>query len=168
MAGKLTRIHLHWTAGGHRPSQLDLTHYHFVVDGDGREHAGALPPEANISTSDGAYVAHTLGANTGAIGISACAMAGAQERPFMWGSAPLLSVQVDALCRLAARLVLKYGIPCRRDTILTHAEVEKTLGVKQKGKWDITVLPGMAGPDDAIDVGDILRDKISKMMEART
>lgn len=164
MAGKLTRIHLHWTAGSFTPSALDLSHYHFVVDGDGKEHAGAHPPEANISTSDGAYVAHTLGANTGAIGIAMCCMAGAQERPLMWGTAPMRQGQVDALCRLAARLARRYGIPCRRDTILTHAEVEKTLGVRQRGKWDITVLPGMTAPGDAIDVGDVLRAKISKAM----
>ena len=164
----LTRIHLHWTAGGYRPSALDLSHYHFVIDGDGREHAGNLPPQANVSTTDGAYVAHTLGANTGAIGIAVCAMAGAQERPLMWGTAPLLQVQVDALCRLAARLAVQYRIPCRRDTILTHAEVQPTLGVRQRGKWDITVLPGMDTVGDAIDVGDVLRERIGQMMAART
>lgn len=163
----LKRIHLHWTAGGNRPSALDLEHYHFVVDGDGKEHAGKLPPEANISTSDGSYVAHTLGANTGAIGISMCGMAGAQELPFSPGSAPLKPVQVDAFCRLAARLALQYKIPCRPDTILTHAEVERTLGVRQKGKWDIRWLPGMEGPGDALEVGDVLRRRIRMVMEKR-
>lgn len=162
----LKRIHLHWTAGLHTPSALDLSHYHFVVDGKGREWPGALPPEANISTSDGKYAAHTLGANTGAIGIALCGMAGAQESPFMWGQAPILPDQVEAFCRLAARLAKTYGIPCRRDTILTHAEVEKTLGVKQRGKWDICILPGMARPLDAIDVGDVLRVRIARLMTA--
>lgn len=164
----LTRIHLHWTAGGHRPSGLDLTHYHFVIDGDGKEHSGKLSPESNISTRDGSYVAHTLGANTGAIGIAVCAMAGAQESPFNAGVAPIAQVQVDALCRLAARLALKYGIQCRRDTILTHAEVQLTLGVRQRGKWDITWLPGMARPGDPLEVGDALRAKIKTMMAARS
>ncbi len=166
MAGKLKRIHLHWTAGGYMPSSLDLSHYHFVVDGDGREHAGNMPPEANIDCQDGQYMAHTLGANTGAIGIAMCCMAGAEESPFRWGTAPMNAVQVDAICALAARLAVKYGIPCRAETILTHAEVEKTLGVKQRGKWDITVLPGMIGPSDARDVGDNLRGKIAALMAA--
>ncbi len=161
----LKRIHLHWTAGGYMPSALDLTHYHFVIDGNGREHAGKLPPEANLNTLDGSYVAHTLGANTGAIGISVCCMAGAIERPFSWGKAPMKAVQVDALCALAARLAIKYGIPNRRDTILTHAEVQRTLGIAQRGKWDITVLPGNAIPGDAIDVGDLLRMKIKGLMK---
>lgn len=163
----LRRIHLHWSAGGYTPSASDLEHYHFVIDGNGREHAGKLPPEANISTGDGSYVAHTYGANTGAIGISVCAMRGANERPFRWGDAPLKTIQIDALCALAARLALKYKIPCRRDTILTHAEVQRTLGVAQRGKWDITVLPCNLIPGDAIDIGDILRAKVRAYMGAR-
>lgn len=162
----LTRIHLHWTAGGYTPSASDLSHYHFVIDGNAKEHAGKLPPEANISTRDGSYVAHTLGANTGAIGISVCAMMGANERPFRWGSAPMKASQIDALCALAARLAVKYKIQCRRDTILTHAEVQQTLGATQRGKWDITVLPGNAIPGDAIEIGDLLRAKIAAGMRA--
>lgn len=160
----LTRIHLHWTAGGYQPSQLDRDHYHFVVDGEGREHAGALPPEANLNTADGSYVAHTLGANTGAIGISVCAMAGAQEAPFAWGSAPLKECQVEGLCRLAARLAKRYAIPVDRKTILTHAEIQPTLGIKQRGKWDITVLPGMERPGDPVAVGDKLRARIRTLL----
>jgi len=45
--------------------------------------------------------------------------------------------------------------------VLTHAEVQPTLGVRQRGKWDITWLPGMEAPGDPIDVGDVLRAKIS-------
>ena len=162
----LKRIHLHWSAGGYHAGPDELTHYHFVIDGDGREHAGHLPPEANIATGDGEYVAHTRGANTGAIGIAVCAMAGAVERPFNAGRYPMTHVQIDALCRLAARLAIKYGIPVRRDTVLTHAEVQRTLGAPQRGKWDITWLPGMELPGDAIEVGDMLRAKIQTMKDA--
>jgi hypothetical protein len=161
---RLTRIHLHWTVGWHKPSKLDLSHYHFVVDGAGKEHPGPLPPEANLNTADGSYVAHTLGANTGAIGIAVACMVGAKDRPFSWGSAPMTPDQVLGLCRLAARLAGQYGIPCTRRTILTHAEVQPTLGIKQKGKWDITVLPGMTAPGDPVDVGDRLRKIIADLM----
>lgn len=161
---RMQRIIMHWTAGVHSPSSFDKSHYHFLVDGKGQEHAGRLPPEANISTRDGQYVAHTRMANTGSIGIAICAMAGAQERPFSWGAAPILPAQVDGLCRLAARLARQYEIPCRRDTILSHAEVQITLGVAQAGKWDIAVLPGMDAPGNPVDVGDELRERIARMM----
>ncbi len=168
MTGRLTRIHMHWTVGQHVPSAYEMGHYHYLVDGAGREHPGLLPPEANLSVTDGEYVAHTRGANTGAIGIAMCCMLGAVERPFSWGVAPMTEAQVDGLCRLAARLARKYGIPCRRDTILTHAEVQPTLGVQQSGKWDITVLPGMDAPGDPIDVGDVLRARISAALQGRS
>lgn len=164
MAG-LTRIHLHWTAGGYNPSALDLSHYHAVIDGNGKEHAGNRPPEANINTSDGDYVAHTLNANRGAIGIAICAMAGAQESPFNWGLAPIKPIQIAALCSLAARLAIRYDIAVTRKTVLTHAEVQPTLAIPQRGKWDIAVLPGMAKPGDPVAVGDKLRAMILKAME---
>lgn len=160
----LKRIHLHWTGGGYKPTADDLAHYHYIIDGDAREHAGKLPPEANIHTK-GAYMAHTLGANTGAIGIAVACMAGAIERPFKWGVAPMKQIQLDALCALSARLALRYNIPCHQTTILTHAEVQQTLGVAQRGKWDITVLPGNLIPGDAIEIGDIIRAKIRTIME---
>lgn len=165
MGQKLTRIHLHWTAGGYTPNSLDLEHYHFVIDGTGAQFAGKKKPEDNLSTVDGVYAAHTLGANTGAIGIAVCAMLGAKEAPFSWGAAPIRPVQLNNLCRLAARLATQYGIKVQRDTILTHAEIEPTLGVKQKGKWDITILPGMAQPGDPIDVGDQIRALVSAYMK---
>ena len=53
-----------------------------------------------------------------------------------------------------------------RQTILSHAEVQPTLGVKQRGKWDIAWIPGMAGPDDPVKVGDRLRALISGAVAA--
>lgn len=164
---KLTRIHLHWTAGGYHPTAHDRACYHALIDGDGNEVLGDKPPEANISAADGDYVAHTLDANTGAIGYSACAMLDARERPFVWGPAPLRPIQITALCKMTARAALKYGIKVQRDTILTHAEVQPTLGVKQKGKWDISILPGMAEPGDPIEVGDQLRSLVSAFMRGQ-
>lgn len=157
--GGLRRIIGHWTAGSYIVGDA-VKHYHFIIDKDGRVVAGNLRPEDNISTADGIYTPHTLNANTGAIGIAIAAMAGAQESPFRWGTAPILPVQMQAYHGLAARLARQYGIPIERRTVLTHAEVEPTLGIPQRGKWDIRVLPGMTSPGKAVEVGDRIRSSI--------
>lgn len=154
----MKRIIWHWTGGAHKANSTDRAAYHFLVEGDGNVVNGNLPPEANESTADGVYAAHTLNLNTDSIGIALCAMWDAQESPFDWGRAPILPAQVDALARLTADVARRYGIAIGRKTVLSHAEVERTLGVKQRGKWDIVVLPGMDAPQDAIEVGDTLRE----------
>jgi hypothetical protein len=158
----MKRIVIHWTAGAHTPSSLDLQHYHFVIDGAGWMHTGKFPIAANLRPVKGAYAAHTLNLNTGSIGIAVAAMAGAVERPFNAGRFPITPAQVDALVKHCALLADEYGIPVTRETILTHAEVQPTLGVKQRGKWDITWLPGMDKPGNPVTVGDELRGMILK------
>lgn len=166
----LKRIILHWTAGGYTPNTTDKRHYHFIIDGDGNVHSGDQPVEANeriTQPNNGdTYAAHTRGLNTGSIGVAIAAMRRAKERPFDPGPAPIKQRQVDALVALVARLAKQYEISVARDTILTHAEVQSTLGVSQRNKWDIMWLPGMATPRPAIEVGDILRNLIAKQMEA--
>ena len=160
----MKRIIIHWSAGTHTVSDVDRKHYHFIIDGDGGMALGRFKPEDNLSTADGTYAAHTKGTNTGAIGIAVAAMHGAQERPFKTGPYPITEKQVEALVRQCARLALQYGIPVARDTVLTHAEVERTLGIKQNGKWDIMWLPGWDAPRDPIVAGDYLRTKIRAAM----
>ncbi len=157
----MKRIILHWTAGGHTPSHLDLEHYHFVIDGAGKVCNGKWPVEANRKPVKGQYAAHTLNCNTGSIGVAVAAMAGAQERPFDAGRSPITPEQVEALVRLCRDLARQYGIPVTRETILSHAEVQPTLKIKQRGKWDITWLPGMALPGDPVKTGDYLRGLIA-------
>lgn len=156
----LKRIILHWTAGAGRPSALDRSHYHFLVDREGGVHNGDYAPEANIRPLRGAYAAHTLNCNTGSVGIGLCGMVGAVEKPFSAGSAPLTVLQVEAACALARSLCRKYGISVSRETVLTHAEVQPTLGIRQRGKWDICWLPGMESVGDPVQIGDRLREKI--------
>lgn len=153
----LVRIILHWTAGGGFPTAEDRKHYHLLVDRDGYAAEGNLPPSANVSTSDGEYAAHTLNCNAGSIGIAFCGMMGAIERPFSPGPSPLTHAQIDAGCELIATVAAKYGIPITPRTVLTHAEVQPTLGIAQRGKWDITWLPGMKAPGNPIEVGNQLR-----------
>lgn len=158
-AGALKRIIMHWSAGGHTVSQLDRDHYHFIVSGVGEVVAGKYAPEDNISTSGG-YAAHTLSCNTGSIGVSMAAMAGASDSPFKAGSQPITEVQLKAFVKMVADLSKKYGIPVTRETVLSHAEVQPTLGIKQRGKWDIAWIPGMSAPGNPVEVGDKIRAMI--------
>lgn len=156
----MKRIHLHWTAGADGINQVEDDHYHFIVERDGTVVSGKHVPEDNIPPLNN-YAAHTYHANSYAIGVSLDAMAGAVERPFDPGSYPITEVQLEAMASLVGHLAEKYGIPITRETVLTHAEVEPTLGIKQKWKWDITWLPGMDKPGDPVEVGDRIRAMIA-------
>jgi len=159
----LHRIHLHWTAGAYGDISLERSSYHILILEDGKIVMGDLKPEANADTRDGQYAAHTRAANSGSIGVSLDAMGGAMERPFTPGRYPITSKQLDSLADVVADLSDTYWIPVSRYSILTHAEVEPTLGIKQRNKWDITWIPGMSRPGDPIAVGD----KIRAMVERR-
>lgn len=158
----MKRIVIHWSAGSHTPSALDKEHYHFIIDGKGVVHNGKHAPEANLNPKKGEYAAHTLNLNTGSIGVALAAMAGAVERPFNAGRYPITEAQEKALTELLVKLTDKYGIPVTRETVLSHAEVQPTLKVTQKGKWDITWLPGMTQPGDPITVGDLIRERVRR------
>ncbi|KZL22720.1 peptidoglycan recognition family protein [Pseudovibrio sp. Ad37] len=156
----LKRIVMHWTAGADGVNSLERNHYHLIVDRKGKVHAGALKPEANVNCRDGQYAAHTRALNTGSIGIAMDAMAGATESPFNAGKYPITKEQVRAFAEVVADLCETYQIPIARQTVLTHAEVQPVLKVRQRCKWDITWLPGMERPGKPIEVGDRLRELI--------
>ena len=160
----IKRIHWHWTAGGHFPNAIDLAAYHFLIDRNGRVHHGKFPWQANVKIVGQNYAMHTARANTGAIGLALCGMAGARERPFSPGSSPLTELQVDTLVEFTALLCKEHAIHVTRKTVLSHAEVQPTLGIAQKNKWDICWLPGMSGPGDPIKVGDELRLRVMEAM----
>lgn len=159
-------IVFHWTAGTGKASTLDKEHYHYMVQNDGTIVPGKHAPEANINTSDGVYAAHTLNANTGRIGVALCGMMGAVERPLLWGPAPITWGQINALVGLLADLCRRYSIPVTRQTVLSHAEVQPTLGIKQRGKWDVSVLPGMTSTADPVMIGDRIRADVLKHMRS--
>ena len=158
----LKRIILHWSAGAASNQVDDRDHYHEIVTRDGSRVLGKYRPEANISTSDGdGYAAHTLNLNTGSIGLAMDAMRGAVERPFSPGPEPITELQLTAFVAMVAEYCRRYGIAVTRETVLTHAEVQPTLKVTQRGKWDITWLPGMTAPGAPVAVGDVLRQMIA-------
>lgn len=157
-------IVFHWTAGANAPSGLDKSHYHILIAGSGeivrgRSIADNVPPLIT-----GRYAAHTRGHNSNIIGVSLCCMLGAKESPFSAGTQPMRQVQRDLLPRVLAELCRAYRIPVTRKTVLSHAEVQSTLGITQAGKWDITWVPGMAKPGNAIAIGDEIRAEVSRML----
>lgn len=154
---KMERIVVHWTAGNARASEGDRGHYHLLIESDGRVVLGLKPISANARPIRGSYAAHTRGLNSGSIGVALCGMVGAVERPFSAGKAPITLAQWDSLIDLVRELTRAYGIAITPQTVLSHAEVEKTLGIAQRGKWDIARLPWNPKLTSARAVGDTLR-----------
>ena len=158
----LVRIVMHWTAGGYQANSVDREHYHEIVEGDGNRVLGVRRPEANNSTSDGDYSAHIRAFNTGSIGLSVAAMAGADHKPFKKGQAPITEEQLNAFVEVVAEYADTYGINIDREHVFTHAEAPITHNKPQPGKWDITWIPGMTKPGDPIEVGDQLRKMVKE------
>ena len=162
----MERIILHWTAGSHAASSVDREHYHLLIEGDGRVVFGDYEISDNESVADNRYAAHTRNLNTGSIGVAVCAMLDARQVPFDPGKYPITEAQVQTLVREVARLAKGYGIPITRQTVLSHAEVQPTLGVAQAGKWDIAWIPGWKNATNPVAVGDHLRALIRAEMSA--
>lgn len=161
----MKRVIIHWTAGGPSASRLDREHYHRIVQQDLEVVHGDEGVLDNIVTSDGDYAAHTLMLNSGSIGVAMCGMHGARERPFDPGPYPITERQLDVTAQIIARLCMKYRIPVTRQTVLTHAEVEPTLGARQRGKWDISRLPWRSDVQGALRVGDHIRELVLEYLD---
>ncbi len=160
----MKRIILHWSGGSHNATKTDKKHYHRIVDGTGNIHAGIHPIKANERPQKGHYAAHTLNCNTGSIGVAMACMRGAKEHPFNVGSHPMTDRQLAVFVKLVAQLATDYSIPITRQTVLTHAEVQPTLGITQRGKWDINWLVGWKKPLKPVEAGDLLRAVIKENM----
>lgn len=164
----MSRIIVHWTAGRHAASALDRQHYHLVIDGEPTLVRGTPTIDLNSGSSvKPGYAAHTLNCNTGSIGVALCGMAGAVERPFDPGDWPITREQWDKLALVCADLCQRYRIRPAPTTLLSHAEVQDTLGIAQRGKWDIAALPFLPGaPQGARAVGDMLRARVAALLSA--
>lgn len=165
---KIIGVTWHWTAGGDGVNAIEKDHYNFICSRQGITVPGDFPPEAqipaNIKRGSKYYAAHTLNCNSYRIGYAADAMAGARDRPLFWGSYPLTEIQIREMMKFTAGLVRVYKLTISRETLLSHAEVQPTLGIKQNGKWDICCLPGDTQVRSAVEVGDILRDMVRKAL----
>lgn len=158
-------IVVHWTAGAHKASALDRSHYHLLIEADGKLVRGT--PSIDLNDARGlksGYAAHTLNCNSGFIGVSLCCMAGAVESPFKAGPHPMTRAQWDELPAVLADLCRRYGVAVTPRTVLSHAEVQGTLGITQRGKWDISRLafdPSIVG---AKAVGDLFRKRAAALL----
>lgn len=166
---KMKRIILHWTAGANIASDFDKEHYHLLVEqtpgGSARVVRGKFPISANTPPLvEGEYAAHTLRANSYAIGVSLCGMAGAVESPFRPGPSPITKAQWEKAIELVSFLCKTYSIEPTRENVLSHAEVEKTLKIKQRQKWDISRLPFDPSLVGATAVGDALRAAVAERL----
>jgi hypothetical protein len=135
------QIVAHWTGGSYTPSSLDKHHYHFLIDGDGTVTHGEFLIDANDYPVPGEYAAHVRNWNSNTIGLAVCCMYGAKEEPFDPGPYPIKRLQWEALAELTAVLCKRYSIPIGPKTTLLHSEVEQNIGIPQRGKWDINVVP---------------------------
>lgn len=154
----------HWTGGHYKSSAEDREHYHRLIEGSGKVINGKFPISSNVKCVPGKYAAHTLGFNTGVIGVSLCCMALAKEKPFHMGPAPMLRPQWEALIVEIARLCKLYRIPVTPKTVMSHAEVQANMGIRQKNKWDFTRLafdPTVVG---AKRIGDKMRHEVRSAM----
>ena len=162
----MNRIVWHHTGGTYTPNGTDKRAYHRLIDGDGQVHDGVFTIEANApgQIRRGAYAAHVWNLNTGSIGLSICAMGQGVWSDPSGGRWPVKPVQVDALVAQTVRLSRAYGIPVNGRTVLSHAEVEPTLGVKQRNKWDFDYPVRAVQSRDPVAIGDELRQEVMRAM----
>lgn len=163
---KMRGIVLHWTAGAHKASEFDRAHYHILIEHDGKLIRGIPPISANTINLSPNYAAHTRNLNGGFIGVSLCCMGGneVRENPFVAGPFPMTKKQWDRMVQVIAELCLKYEIPLTPKTVLSHAEVQGTLGIAQAGKWDFTRLAFDPTIKGARTIGDRFRSEAEALM----
>lgn len=64
------------------------------------------------------------------------------------------------MAALCAELRRRYHIPLSRKAAPAHADMQPALGMAQRGKWDVTWLPGLSGPGAPLAVGAMLRARM--------
>lgn len=163
----MQRVIFHWTAGGHRASDNDRAHYHVLVEADGKVVKGIPSISGNSSTNPfGVRASHTLNCNTGSIGVSMCCMLNAQERPFVSGKYPMTRAQWETTAEVIAELCEHYNIRVSPKTVLSHAEVQSNLNIRQRGKWDVARLSFDETFVGAAACGDEMRRMVLALMPA--
>lgn len=151
----LKRIIIHWTAGTNQPNNVDIQHYHYLLNAVGEVKRGKYKPQDNENCSDGVYAPHCGGGNTGSIGVAMCGMSG-----YPYTKYPLTAVQCESCWKLCAELCKQYNIDVTPDTVMTHYEFgKKHPKTTSYGKIDIVYLP--PHPEIQKDkIGDYIRNKV--------
>ena len=159
---------LHWTASSYNLTPNVLKHYNFVIDQFAKVHDGLHPlAHQTPPLNSGKYAAHTRRHNSYQAGIGLLGMHGAKEKPFSYGKYPITAIQFMAAVKLTATICIDHGITVTPQTVLTHAEVQDNLGIKQRGKWDITNLPWNSSIIGATAVGSHYRNLVRVEMDRR-
>lgn len=161
-SAKMNRVICHWTGGTHRASDFDRKHYHILIESDGKIVRGFPSIKLNEIPVKQGYAAHTLNCNGGSIGVSLCCMGGndVREVPFNAGRFPMTEKQWDTLSAVVAQLCNVYDIQVTDQTVLSHAEVQTNLGIRQRNKWDYTRLAFDLEIKGAKKIGDRLRNEV--------
>lgn len=163
----LHRIVWHWTASPYEITTYVLSHYNDVHDYLGNSYDGGQRAEAQARYNYrlGVGVSHCKNNNTGVIGQAVAGMHGAREHPFTSGSSPMTWAGIDAMLMRSIDYHYNFDIPVTEWSMTSHSEVQERFGIKQSGKWDINWLPDMDKPVTAKVAGDILRNRMIKLME---
>lgn len=160
----MKNIVMHWTGGSTKVNSIDLEHYHFIIDAQGVIHVGNKPVKANASPSyrAGTYAQHCRNFNENSIGISICGFGDFIPKPLSVGKRVGNEVQVSTMIALAARLSTHHSMPVGPHNVLSHAEVQPTLKIKQNGKIDFVWLPGfnLKTSIDPVTLGNMIRERI--------
>lgn len=164
----INRIHWHWTGGSYEVTHSTLSHYNDVHTFDGDSHDGAPALQQVYYQPGRVGVSHTRMANTGAIGQAVACMHGATEngRKVDAGKYPITWDGIDAMLERSAEYCKMFDIRVSPWTTITHAEVQTNIGIRQRGKWDIRVLPDdlttLLGVREA---GNILRKRLQCLLK---
>ncbi|MBR1775930.1 N-acetylmuramoyl-L-alanine amidase [bacterium] len=155
----MQRIIIHWTGGTYTPNSVDLEHYHYIVDRNGKVHAGKYKPEDNENCADGKYAQHTGGGNTGSIGVAMACMYGFKDRKNV-GKYPMTSIQFEACMKKVAELCKEHFILICPDMVMTHYEFgQKHPKTTSAGKIDIVFIPPYSHIEKE-NIGKFIRSKV--------
>jgi len=159
-------IRWHWAASSYAVNEEVLSHYNDGHDHLGNSYDGGARAEhqANYNWRTGVGVSHTKNNNSGIIGQAVIAMGNAEGWPLDVGQYPMTWVGIDAMLMRSIDYHHQFDIPISPWSMLTHAEVQPTLGIAQRGKWDIRWLPNGSTVVDARKAGDILRARMQAML----
>ena len=137
-AGGLTRIYLHWSAGGMSRCDAAYNVEAIIANGTWALQITHDPCDNVPGLNDNAEAAHTYKRNAGAVGVALTGMDGAGVGPHDFGADPVTVMGLTHLCAAAAALAAKYGISVagvssgepygNEPTILTHAEAAMRVG----------------------------------------
>ena len=160
----INRVIGHHSGGAYKANKIDKAHYHRIVEGDGTLVMGDHDFAANTGRlREGKYAAHTRNLNSNTAGLAMACMGKAEwSSPYSSKFFPKPE-QVDRFILAMAETCRMFSIPVEREFCLTHAEVERTLRVKQRQKWDFdySIFGNSAAARDPIGLGDELRQGIA-------